>query len=59
MYQPTDTQLSALTSFKQKHGRQWRSKLKSLWASGRDESQPELRSLRNDIGPAGLDRLKI
>lgn len=58
----TVEQLTALRRFSEKHGYQWKAKLKSLWASGKDDTQPDgalLRQIRNDLGPKWLSRFSL
>ena len=58
----TVEQLAALHRFSEHHGRQWKAKLKSLWASGKDDTQPDgalLRQIRNDLGPKWLSRFSL
>jgi hypothetical protein len=51
---PLDLQaLRAVQAFRAEHGRQWRAKLRALWASGEDVGP--LRLARNIWGPSGLD----
>ncbi|KPB82037.1 hypothetical protein [Pseudomonas syringae group genomosp. 3] len=60
--QITQDQNEALTRFKAKQGRQWKSRLIALWVNGRDERSPDgalLRQVRNSLGVDGLARLKI
>jgi len=55
----TPEQIEALQSFAKRNGRCWKSKLCTLYMSGRDADQPEgpfLRQVRNTIGPSGLYR---
>ena len=57
----TAEQIQALQAFAAKHGRNWKSKLLSAWASGRDEQLPNgalLRQIRNQLGPVGLAKLR-
>lgn len=53
----------ALDRFREAHGRNWKSKLSSLWSSGKDESYPQdgalLRQVRNDFGPEWLASAKL
>lgn len=47
----TPEQKEALTRFAATHGRTWRSKLRTLWATGKDEQSPDsayLRQVRNE-----------
>ena len=58
----TNEQLSALIRFKETHGRHWKSELRTLWATGKDEKHTDaalLRQVRNEIGPHGLDRIEV
>lgn len=53
----TPEQLAALRRYAVKHGRCWKSRLSSDWASGRDAGQQDgsyLRQIRNTLGPAWL-----
>jgi hypothetical protein len=57
----TTEQQNALNNFAAKHGRTWRSKLRSMWFSGADANQPDgayLRQVRNQQPPAFLDAFK-
>lgn len=57
----TAEQIQALQAFAAKHGRSWKSKLRSAWASGRDERLPNgalLRQIRNTLGPVGLAKFR-
>lgn len=57
----TAEQTQALGRFAAKHGRNWKSKLRSAWASGRDERLPNgalLRQIRNELGPVGLAKFR-
>jgi hypothetical protein len=49
--------LAALRSYKELHGRRWKSILLHLWESGQDEGV--LRRARNIVGPSGLDKLAL
>lgn len=52
----------ALIRFKERHGRNWKADLKTLWWTGRDATQEDghlLRQIRNHIGPSKLDKLKL
>ena len=54
---PDPEQLAALERFAEHHGRSWKSKLSSAWASGEDASMadgPLLRQVRNQLGPNWL-----
>ncbi len=42
-----------VAAFAREHGRTWKSALRSLWTSGKDEGY--LRIARNTLGPTGLD----
>ena len=58
----TSEQSAALSRFKAKQGRQWKSRLIALWVSGRDDRAEDgalLRQVRNSLGVDGLARLKI
>lgn len=46
---------AAIVRFANDNGRTWKSKLRALWISGRDEGG--LRNARNMIGPSGLDKV--
>lgn len=53
---PVDDEVRiAVKAFAHKHGRTWKSALRKLWTSGKDEGP--LRQARNMIGPSGLDRI--
>ncbi len=60
---PTAEQIQALQSFAARHGRAWKSKLAVMWATGRDDYEPQggiLRSIRNGLGPTWLmDKFKL
>lgn len=49
--------LEAVRKFASENGRLWKSKLRRLWTSGRDEAG--LRLARNIFGPSGIDKLKL
>lgn len=51
----TDEIRRRLRDFAKEHGRTWKSKLRWLWTSGKDEGL--LRQARNIIGPSGLDKI--
>lgn len=58
----TPEQTAALSRFKAKHGRLWKSRLIALWITGRDERIEDgaiLRQVRNSLGIDGLASLKI
>lgn len=58
----TTEQSAALSRFKAKQGRQWKSRLIALWVDGRDDRAEDgalLRQVRNSLGVDGLARLKI
>lgn len=60
--QITTEQCQALSRFKSKQGRQWKSRLIALWVTGRDDRGEDgalLRQVRNSLGLDGLARLKI
>jgi hypothetical protein len=60
--QITTEQSQALSRFKSKQGRQWKSRLIALWVTGRDDRGEDgalLRQVRNSLGLDGLARLKI
>lgn len=60
-FELTAEQKQALDNFAAKHGRTWRSKLRSMWFNGQDASQPDgayLRQVRNQQPPAFLDAYK-
>jgi hypothetical protein len=57
----TTEQQNALNNFAAKHGRTWRSKLRSMWFSGEDANQPNgayLRQVRNQQPPTFLSAYK-
>ncbi len=49
----------ALRDFAKANGRNWKAKLRELWASGGDDDQPLLRQARNRLGPRGLEHYQI
>ena len=49
--------LERLRRFKTEHGCIWKSQLRKLWTSGKDEAL--LRLARNIIGPSGLDTIDL
>lgn len=53
---PLDVE-AALREFAAAHGRTWKSKLRDLWTSGRDEGP--LRQARNVLGPSGLHAYRL
>ena len=53
---PTLDQL-ALEAFAQRHGRNWRARLRDQWTSSQDFGWQ--RRLRDSVGPEGLDKLKV
>ena len=58
----TADQTSALKRFAEKHGRTWKSKLKSAWANGTDSTMEDgalLRQVRNDLGPVWLTKFDL
>lgn len=58
----TPAQQERLLEFARVSGPCWKSKLKSLWATGRDERCRDgglLRQIRNEKGPAWLSNLKL
>lgn len=57
MDKPTREQVDALRAFAGRRGRNWKSKLLSMWFNGRDASEPNghlLRQVRNQLGPTWL-----
>jgi hypothetical protein len=52
------TELFALKVFAAKAGVQWKSKLMMLWMKGVDVG-PELQSVRNKVGPSGLQKVDL
>lgn len=55
-------QRQALERFASRHGRTWKSKLRSLWTSGKDDRGPDgglLRQVRNTVGPVGLSGIRL
>jgi hypothetical protein len=57
----TAEQQSALVAFATRHGRNWKSALRRLWDTGRDDREPDgplLRQVRNTLGPSGLVRYR-
>ncbi|QIN68067.1 hypothetical protein SBC1_81140 (plasmid) [Caballeronia sp. SBC1] len=58
----TQEQQSALVAFATSHGRNWKSALRRLWDTGRDEREPNgplLRQVRNTLGPSCLVRYRV
>lgn len=58
----TPEQYAALRRYAEKHGRRWKSRLSSDWASGRDAEQPDgayLRQIRNTLGPDWLTGFRM
>lgn len=54
-------QRRALWRFAEQHGRRWRSKLRLLWYTGRDEKHPDaaiLRQIRNTPN-INLNKIKL
>jgi hypothetical protein len=49
--------MERLKQFAKENGRNWKSKLRALWNTGKDEGL--LRLARNTIGPSGLDKVKF
>lgn len=49
--------LDRLKAFAAEHGRTWKAQLRRLWNTGRDSGL--LRQARNQIGPSGLDRIRL
>ena len=47
-------QVQRLQAFATQHGRTWKSKLRDTWARNLDVNEPELRQVRNILGPIGL-----
>lgn len=47
-----------LRHFAHENGRTWKSKLLTMWGTGRDDRHPYLRQIRNRIGPSGLLSIK-
>ena len=59
---PTQEQLDAIGRFAATHGRRWKSLLGDMWATGKDEVQPDaplLRQVRNQFGPEWLVSYKL
>jgi hypothetical protein len=54
----TDDMLAALREFAANNGRTWRNALLAEWSAGH-ELGPELRQVRNLIGPSGLWKIKL
>ena len=55
-------QHQALKAYAEKHGRNWKSKLKEDWRMGRDEQHEGggyLRQIRNIFGPVWLSKFKF
>lgn len=60
--EPSPAQLDALRVYAAMHGRRWKDKLYSDWASGRDacrENGELLRQIRNQFGPLWLDTFRL
>lgn len=58
----TQEQASAITEFKARYGRSWKTELNSMWLDGRDAREPGgnfLRQIRNTLGPAWLEKVKV
>jgi len=54
----TPEQRAALDDFAAKHGRTWKSKLRTMWMNGQDAMQVNgayLRQVRNQFPPSFLD----
>lgn len=47
----------AVRDFRDRNGRTWKRALRDLWMSGRDTGA--LRTVRNVIGPSGLDGVRL
>jgi len=59
---PSDAQLRALEGFARRRGRNWKSVLRLLWATGADEREEDgslLRQVRNTLGPEWLTSFKV
>ena len=57
-----EDQINRLREFAAKHGDNWKDKLRALWLSGKDASEPGgylLRQVRNTLGPSGIERLEL
>jgi hypothetical protein len=55
-------QKEALQQFKSKHGRNWKLELRLRWMRGTDVNEANghlLRQVRNNVGPSGLDKIRI
>ena len=52
-------QIEALRAYRDPHGRRWKSRLLVEWHSSTGDEGPELRQVRNTLGPSWLltDRL--
>lgn len=62
MGHPTADQLTALTAYKTKYGRQWKTKLLTAWLYGTDCKEPAghlLRQVRNQLGPQWLEGASV
>ena len=57
--EPTVEQVAALREYAAKNGRRWKSRLVSDWTTGRDERQPLLRQVRNQLGPEWLRSYRL
>jgi|TARA_R110000868_G_scaffold298_5_gene2483 hypothetical protein len=53
------SQIDALKSYAAKHGRTWKSKLRAFWQRDAIYNEPELRQVRNILGPVGLASFKL
>ena len=47
----------AVRDFRDRNGRSWKRALRDLWETGRDVG--DLRTVRNVIGPSGLDGVRL
>lgn len=56
--QVTNDMLLAIATFAQRHGRQWKQKLRDCWTRGEDVGS-ELQRVRNIVGPTRLEKVKL
>lgn len=59
---PNEDQLSAIKTFAEKHGRNWKEVLRAKWANGTDANEQNghlLRQVRNQFGPVWLNEFTI
>lgn len=59
---PNEDQLIALVAYKDKYGKQWKTKLLTAWLYGTDVKEPGgcyLRQVRNTLGPQWLETVTL